>query len=168
MVRDMGQKLWKKYKFAILVLVAGILLILLPTSSKDTAEKNAPTQTRDDFSLEDTERRMEDILSQIQGVGKLKLMLTLKSASQLELAEDADLSRESDGDFDSRRQPITVNRGSGYQDVVITGETYPVFQGALVVCEGADKSEVRLAVTEAVSALTGLGTDKISIVHWQS
>ena len=40
---------------------------------------------------------------------------------------------------------------------------YPVFQGALVVCEGADQAQVRLAMTQAVSALTGLGTDRITI-----
>ena len=36
--------------------------------------------------------------------------------------------------------------------------------GAVVVCEGADSAAVRLELTRAVSALTGLGTDRITIV----
>ena len=39
----------------------------------------------------------------------------------------------------------------------------PVYQGALVVCSGGDDPQVKLALYEAVSALTGLRTDKISI-----
>ena len=58
--------------------------------------------------------------------------------------------------------------GSGTQDVVVTRERYPSYQGAVVVCEGAGDAAVRLALTEAVSALTGLSADRISIVQWKS
>jgi stage III sporulation protein AG len=40
----------------------------------------------------------------------------------------------------------------------------PQYLGAIVVCQGADRSDVRLAIVEAVSALTGLGADKISVL----
>ena len=58
--------------------------------------------------------------------------------------------------------------GSGQQDVVITQQRYPLYQGAVVVCQGAGKASVRLAVTEAIAALTGLTSDKISVVKWKS
>ena len=62
---------------------------------------------------------------------------------------------------------VTVNRGSGYQEVVITRQVCPVYQGAVVVCQGAGNAAVRLAVVEAISALTGLSSDKISVVKWK-
>ena len=71
------------------------------------------------------------------------------------------------GDSRSRQETVTLNRGSGYQEVVVTNQVYPVYQGAVVVCQGAENSAVRLAVTEAVSALTGLSSDRISIVKWK-
>jgi stage III sporulation protein AG len=40
---------------------------------------------------------------------------------------------------------------------------YPVYQGALVVCEGADSATVRLEIIRAVAGLTGLSTDKIVV-----
>ena len=40
--------------------------------------------------------------------------------------------------------------------------------GAVVVCQGAGSSGVRLAVTEAVAALTGLPADRITVVQWNS
>ena len=36
--------------------------------------------------------------------------------------------------------------------------------GCVVVCEGADSPAVRLEVTNAVAAYTGLGSDKISVI----
>ena len=110
---------------------------------------------------------MTDILSHIAGVGKIRVMLTLKSGTQLQLAEDVSRAdKESDTKYDS--EIVTINRGSGNQEVVVTDQIYPTFQGAVIVCEGAEQSSVRLAITEAVAALTGLSTDKISIVKWNS
>ncbi|MBQ0038174.1 MAG: stage III sporulation protein AG [Clostridiales bacterium] len=160
--------LWKKYKYAVLIVLAGVLLMLLPTGTKSAGKEASSTENGENFSLEEVEEKMETILGQIQGTGKLRIMLTLQSASQLQLAEDTDESLEQSGDNKSRHEPVTINRGSGTQEVVVTGQIYPVFQGAVVVCEGADDSAVRLAITEAVAALTGLRTDKISIVKWQS
>ena len=80
--------LWQKYRFVLLILLAGLLLMLLPGGTGDT-EKDIDT-LQAGFSLEDTERRMEDILSRIEGTGRLQLMLTLKAGSQLHLAEDTD------------------------------------------------------------------------------
>ena len=45
---------------------------------------------------------------------------------------------------------------------------YPVYQGAVVVCQGAGNSQVRLTVIDAVSVLTGLSSDKISVVKWKN
>ena len=49
--------------------------------------------------------------------------------------------------------------------MVVTREIYPQFRGALVVCQGADDPAVRLAVIEAVSALTGLGSDRVCVIR---
>lgn len=155
--------LWKKYKYVGLVVLAGIVLLVLPAGT------SAPDPQKDSggFSLEDTERRMEELLGRMDGVGRVQVMLTLKNGSSLELAEDAD-STERDGETRAQREPVTLNRGSGYQDVVVTRETYPVYLGAVVVCQGAGSSGVRLAVTEAVAALTGLPADRITVVQWNS
>jgi len=37
-------------------------------------------------------------------------------------------------------------------------------EGAVVICEGAEDSAVRLSVTNAVSVYTGLGSDKIRVM----
>ena len=155
--------LWKKYKYVGLVVLAGILLMLLPGKKTDAQTQ----ESGGSFSLEDTERRMEELLGRMDGVGRVQVMLTLKNGPELELAEDVD-DTDRDGELRRQREPVTLNRGSGYQDVVVTRETYPVYLGAVVVCQGAGSGGVRLAVTEAVAALTGLPADRITVVQWNS
>ncbi len=162
-------EIWKKYKYVALIVLVGVLLMLIPTSKKTgTKQQSATLNAEDTFSLEETEKRMESILSQIDGVGKLRIMLTLSSGPQLQLASDLDRTRDAAaGDGRDRQETVTINRGSGCQEVIVTKQIYPVFRGAVVVCQGAGNSAVRLAVTEAVSALTGLSADKITIVKWK-
>ena len=63
---------------------------------------------------------------------------------------------------------LTVNRGSGKQEVVVTSGCTLSIRGAVVVCQGAGNSQVRLTVIDAVSVLTGLSSDKISVVKWKN
>ena len=47
---------------------------------------------------------------------------------------------------------------------VVTKTKSAPYLGAVVVCDGADSATVRLRIMQAVSALTGLGSDKISVI----
>lgn len=153
----------KKYKFVALILLVGLVLMLLPSGdSGDVSERESSGTT---YSLEETERRLEALLKDVQGVGQVNVMLTLKSSSALELAEDSSTSLR-DSETKRERDVVTVSRGGG-EEVVVTQERYPTYQGAVVVCEGGGNSAVRLSVIEAVSVLTGLGSDKITVVQWK-
>ena len=163
MDREKLRDIFRKYRAVGLVLLAGLLLLLLPTGKSSGQER----QTSDDtqlYSLEETERRMAQLLGRMSGVGRVQVMLSLKTGPTLQLAQDMDLEQE-EGSLRQRSQPVTVNRG--WQEALVTRQDYPVYQGAVVVCQGAGSSAVRLAVTEAVAALTGLSTEKITVVQWE-
>ena len=156
----------KKYRFAALVALVGVVLMLLP--GKKDSMPDAETAEGESFSLEETERRMAEVLGAMDGVGRVQVMLTLRSGETLSLAEDSSATRGSGGDVRQDSQVLTVNRGSGKQEVVVTQRLYPTYQGAVVVCQGAGDSRVRLTVVDAVSVLTGLSSDKISVVKWKN
>ena len=155
----------KKYRFAALVALAGVVLMLLP--GKKDSMPDAETAEDGGFSLEETEKRMAEVLGSVEGVGKVRVMLTLRSGETLSLAEDSSATLGSGGDVRQDSQVLTVNRGSGKQEVVVTQRLYPTYQGAVVVCQGAGDSRVRLRVMETVAVLTGLSSDKISVVQWK-
>lgn len=154
------KKLLSRYQYVLLVLAAGVLLLLLPLgggAEEDRAQ--APAQLQEEFDLEAFEDRLAEALSQIQGAGEAQVVLTLKSGSRQVLAQDT--QRGADGDSSSAT--VTLGRGSGSQEVVPLQTLAPQFQGALVVCPGGGDPEVCLQIIQAVSALTGLGSDRISV-----
>lgn len=159
--------LLKKYRLAALVVLLGVVLMLLPTGGKAQTSGDSSELPGETYSLEETEQRMAEVLGTIDGVGRVRIMLTLRAGSSLRLAEDSSLSDSTGGQTKQEKQVLTVNRGSGRQEVVVTQQLYPTYQGAVVVCEGAGSS-VRLAVVNAVSVLTGLSSDRISVVKWKS
>lgn len=160
--------LLKKYRYAALIVLAGMVLMLLPTGGSKADSGGDSSEAAESFSLEETEKHMAEVLGTINGVGRVRIMLTLRSGSTLRLAEDSTISDSTGGQTKQEKQVLTVNRGSGRQEVVVTQQLYPTYQGAVVVCEGAGSSTVRLAVVNAVSVLTGLSSDKISVVKWKS
>lgn len=158
------QKLWDRFRYVLLVLAAGVLLLLLPLDGGGEG-REAPAQEalqealQEAFSLEEFEEKLSDTLSQIQGAGEVRAVLSLKGGSRQVLAQDT--QRGADGDASAAT--VTLSQGGGSQTVVPLQTLAPQFQGALVVCPGGNDPEVRLRITRAVSALTGLGSDRISV-----
>ena len=105
--------LLKKYRLAALVVLLGVVLMLLPTGGKAQTSGDGGETLWETFSLEETEKRMAEVLGAIDGVGRVRIMLTLRAGSTLRLAEDSSLSDSSSGQTKQEKQVLTVNRGSG-------------------------------------------------------
>ena len=158
------KKLWqglKKYRYAALVLLLGLALLLLPGGKKTTQKSNAAA------SAAETERRLTQMLQQIAGAGQVSVMLTLETGERVEYQTDVQASSDGAQSSESRKTVI-LSEGSSYDKAAVAATTYPRFQGALIVCEGADSAAVRLRLLEAVSAVTGLSTDRITVVKMRS
>lgn len=151
-----------KYKYVFLVLLAGVVLLLLPGRDKAAQSASARDAPAAAFDVGETEQRLEQALSRVDGAGEVTVVLTLKSTARQILAQDGETS-EKGGDVDAAVTTVVVSRGSGTQETVPLQQLSPEFQGALVVCSGGGDASVRLRLVEAVSALTGLGSDKISV-----
>ena len=152
-----------RYKYVLLIMLVGVLLLLLPDSDR-AAEKGeqAAAAVEEDFSVEALEKKLESTLSEIDGAGQVQVMLTVQSGMKRVLAQDESLEQE-DSAVKRESQTVVVSTGSGMQETVLVQQIYPQFQGALVVATGGGDPAVQLKLTEAVAALTGLGADKISI-----
>lgn len=148
----------EKYKYALLVLAAGVLLLLLP-SGGGGEEKESAAAPAEEFDLEAFEEKLSRTLSAVDGAGETRVILTLDGGSRRVLAQD----RDQDGDGGLTSATVTLGRGSGNQEVVPLQTLAPSFRGALVVCTGGGDAAVCLRLTRAVSALTGLGSDRITV-----
>ena len=155
-------ELFQKYKYVLLVIAAGIVLLLLPLGGEENpASGGTESQNgngEETFRVEEMERRLEEALSRVDGAGEVTVVLTVKSGARQILAQDSSRSGE-----ESSTSTVVVSTGSGTEDAVVLQQVYPQYQGALVVCPGGGDPAVCLKLVDAVSALTGLGADKISI-----
>ena len=104
---------------------------------------------------------MSQTLSLVVGAGKVTVALTVKSGLEQVPLTDRSTSVSERGNS-VEEKTVVISTGSG-QETVVRMQRGPVFQGAVVVAQGADRAEVRLLLTQAVAALTGLGADRITV-----
>lgn len=148
----------KEYKYVALILAIGVLLMLLP-------EKQAEPQISSVPSAEPVsqEQRLEEILSQIQGVGRVSVLLTVSEGEKVVYVFDEDLSESTDNRSQSR-EVVVITDSERTENGLISQVLPPTYLGAVIVCQGGDLPQVQLAVVDAVSDATGLSADKISVL----
>jgi stage III sporulation protein AG len=138
--------------------LAGLAILLMPTS-RSQAEPEPVIQTAPVQSLE---QRLETILSGIDGAGQVQVLLTEESGRQTLYQTDT----QSD-DSSRTEDTVLVEDGDRTENGLVRQTLEPEYRGAVVICDGADQSAVRLAVVNAVSCVTGLGADRICVLKRQ-
>ena len=139
-------------------MLAGLAILLMPTS-RSQAEPEPVIQTVPAQSLE---QRLETILSGIDGAGQVQVLLTEESGRQTLYQTDT----QSD-DSSRTEDTVLVEDGDRTENGLVRQTLEPEYRGAVVLCDGADQSAVRLAVVNAVSCVTGLGADRICVLKRQ-
>lgn len=151
------------------MVVVGAALMMLPSfGTKKGQEVSLDTSIQTgSYSLEQTQEEMSRIISAIDGVGRAEIMLTVSSGSRVVYQDDRETSYSGSAnapeDYTSRTQTVLTGSG-GEETALATQEIYPEYIGAVVVCDGGNQPGTVLKVKEAVSVLTGLGSDRISVV----
>lgn len=140
------KKKWKGKDLMIAIVIIGVLIAVLfvPTGEKkendftgiQTSVGEVPSTDTSLAYEEELEMRLETILSQMEGVGKIEVMITLKPSA-----------KEPDRSF-----------------TYTTQNTYPEVEGVFVVAQGGDNSSVNLAIVDAIQALFDVEVHKIKIV----
>lgn len=149
----------KKYRYVLLIALIGLILMLIPTKTSTTAidETQDPAgTTQEKLSMS---QELEQILSHIQGVGDVKVMLTISAGEKTVYQTDPDISGDS-----QRHETVIITDSERSESGLVQQINPAIYQGAIIVCQGADSAAVRLAVAEAVARVTGLGADRISVL----
>lgn len=155
----------KKYRYPCLVLLLGLVLLLIPTGENDDGEpvkSEVQSSAEGEFALEEFTREAEELLSGISGAGPVRLLLTLDTDGMGTFLSD-ESSRQDESGHERETQTVLVEK-DGAETPVTVSRTYPVFRGAVAICPGGENSQVILSIKEAISSLTGLGMDKITVL----
>jgi stage III sporulation protein AG len=148
-------ELFHKYKFVALVLLVGIILMVVPGK-----EETVQLPEQETVCQPDMEEKLAQILSQVEGAGKVSVFLSLEEGELTLYQQDEDLNSDGSGRFDT----VIVTDGNRSQSGLVQQVIPPKYQGVIVVCQGAQRASVRLNIIEAVAKVTGLSTDRISVL----
>ncbi|MDE6168852.1 MAG: stage III sporulation protein AG [Acetatifactor sp.] len=197
------EKYFRRDNLLILVL-AGILLfiIALPTSDGEKADSgtkekagalsgetlqtgdgqtpgiNPGTGTDEDYAAA-MEQRLTEALADMAGVGKVRVMITLKSSRGLVVEKEEQMEQSSVKETDSQggsrisdqvsREETVVRSTDGSNSEPYVVKSYvPEIEGVLVVAEGAGSGTINRTVTEVVQALFGVEAHKVKVVKMNS
>ena len=134
----------------VIVLVVIVLVIVLSTfGEKDTQEKTAEVAYAQQLSAQ-----LEEVLSQIEGAGNVKVMITVASEGETVLATET--IENADGSVTT--QPILVGG-----EVVVLEEKNPEITGVLIVADGANDLNVRFNLLEAAASVLNINQSIIKV-----
>lgn len=165
------KKVFDRYKYVLIIIAAGMLLLLLPSISDGEKKTPQQVQTPELFSLEKEEQRIAKALSEAAGVGKTEVILTLDTSIETIYQTNVDSQSSVSSDNTDNRvitETVVISIGSGNQQAVVKKKIYPEYRGALVICENGESASVKLRVINAMKALTGLSSDKITVLSRKS
>lgn len=150
----------KKYKYALLVLIIGLALTLIPKASPVVAtEINRHAMTTE----ADFENKLADLLSNIDGAGEVRVILTKLHGEETLYQMNDDISESSDSKT-HRSDTVTVTDAERNETGLIRQVTPATYKGAIILCQGADSPSVKYEIINAVSKLIGIGTNCISVL----
>ena len=137
--------------------------------------RNDVVQVSSEINYDENEEKLANILSNISGVGKVKVLLTYSETSTYvpiyneNLKQSNTTETDSSGgsrivsETDSQKEVIYKEDSSGNQEPVTQSIISPKIEGAIITAEGADNAEVKTSIIQAVEAATGLATHKIQV-----
>ena len=148
------------------------------THEVDKNKKLASTMETEEVSNNSVEdnmvKNLEDILSNISGVGKVKVMITYSQTSKTIPLYNQDSSQKTTEESDQGGGKRKITETDTSKEVIYkeeNGEKIPITQsvisptieGAIITAEGASNINVKTNIIQAVEAVTGIATHKIQV-----
>ncbi len=162
-----------------IILLCGVALILLSMPglfSKDKEEEDkmpaVQTGTQDSFSSygEKMEKKFEEVLGQVQGIGEVDVMITLKSSEEQVVLKDEPYSEETVTEQDSGGGSRVSSSISREEATVLSEGPYvvktiqPEIQGIVVIAQGGGDPVTVTQIVEAAEALFNVPAHKIKVM----
>lgn len=166
-------------------LVIGIILIIMSNtlfkapvnknsknikSTQSTVDKQFFSEISDFESK--LEKKLEECLSMVEGVGKVKVMITLKNNKEIVVASDSstDQSRTIEEDKGGGKREINSNKSEdktvilGGSEPLVLKEMQPKIEGVIIIAEGGNNIEVKNSLIKATEAVLSVEPHKIEVL----
>lgn len=163
------------------VLIIGIILFILAdifinnsntrniTTDSESKVENINYNYSDYSTL--LESKLENVLSQLKGVGKVKVMITLEDTTEIIPAFNTTKNNENTKEIDSQggtreivREDMTMQMVTNEEgEPIVLKEIKPTIKGVIVIADGAENLEVKEMLYEAVKTVLGIPGNRVEI-----
>lgn len=146
------------------------------TQEDKNVKEVSAENTNDSAELE---KRLENILSKISGVGETKVMITYAESSSVEPVYDENIKSsntvESDksggtrsvSETNNQKQVIYKQNSDGSKEPITKSLVSPKIEGAIIAAKGASNDDIKAKIVEAVGAATGISAHKIQVFEME-
>ncbi len=147
--------LLKKVKPEYLMIAAAAIIVLILFGSSFVK-----TQTEKDYDVNDyvdmLETKLSDRLSELDGAGKVNVIISVKSGMRSEIATEKQVGGIGERTTET---PVLI---SGKP--LVLGEIYPEICGVIIMAKGAENVKVRLSLIMAAQTFLDVSSDKIQVL----
>lgn len=168
-----------------LLIIAGVLLLLSSFGGQENKKEEKKSETKqleqsEEYQLntyiENMESRLTNVLSQVDGIGKVQVMITAKSTQEKVILKDVPYKKstvkEQDGSGTTKESTeMTGEEGTvlekqqdGSENPYITKEIQPEIEGVIVIAQGAEEKRIQAEINDAVVALFSVPSHKIKVM----
>ena len=166
--------------FFLIILVVTLIVVNKILENGETAQ-NIKNETKAELALnsndsitqdsENLEKRLENILEKIRGVGKASVLITYSESSSIipiyNVNSSTSTIEEKDTSGGVRKTETENNQKDVVTDrnanIVTEKTTMPKIEGAIIIAEGASDATVKTNIISAIEAVTGIATHKIQV-----
>lgn len=168
---------WAGILGIVLILVSGNLKSCSTPASAGTASSSSalPVISAEAYEQQ-TAKQLSDIVSQIDGVGCAKVMVTLDQTSQNVYAtqeKTSDQQTSESAESGSGKQEtnnsdeknyLIVKDENGTERTVPVTEIQPLVKGVVVVCDGGGDPKVQQSITDAVTTALHISSTRVCVI----
>lgn len=184
-----SQEKGKLVEYLIIIVIVGIIAIIAGSTffggsdnkgnEAGTLGQNNSSEVVSDSVLQDSgsalEKKLEKFLSQIEGAGKVTVMVTYVSGNEIVPAEDVKRTDENTQERDNAggtrnnensdyQSNIAYEEQGGTKKPIIIKEILPQVKGVVVIAAGADNAIIRNNLMKAVQVLMDVPLHKIHVL----
>lgn len=157
-----------------LILLLGISLIILSIPSKKEKKQDQTTQTTTkedstDQYVKKQEKRLVNTLKQVEGVGKVKVMITVNSSKEAVLNKDSPYeqsSSEKEKTVKEDEETVLIEE-DGKKIPYVIKEVEPEVEGVVVIAQGGGNDIIKNQIVEAVSVLFHISSYKVKVLKME-
>lgn len=155
-----NKKIKKNFPILLILLCLGIIFLFLSEYHSDRGSGSFTAEGGDEAYAENLEIRLSEMIGEIHGAGKAKVMITLAGSTKYEFATET-ASGQKEGDVITTF--LMQKDVGGNTTPILIKTSSPEILGVSVVCNGAKDPQTKQKILELVAGTLNLNLNKIYV-----